>query len=309
MSLIKIDVNSGSIVSESAAKSPSYKIARVGGATTLVIPSEKKADVARLVSILNVAKKAAIAGIASSIKSATAMTKSRQIKDTERKHALKATGAAERKSSAASIKIAKANLKVANSTAKKLGLGGLNLPLSSTDIKTGVGSSNALKAIRAIKVNEFGVTGKRGTFKPKFIKLDAFENLGKKASSTKAASEKAPIKIRKGAVTGAHTPARARAVKMEPGALSAKVDKRMPKALDEVGIHFDQNKKSGAVTYNTEGDEGKPITKKNIVMAELRMHLEDRKIPVQQNKDGFEIPGVIRFIQSDTGVKFKRLDK
>ncbi|UAW96685.1 hypothetical protein pEaSNUABM22_00198 [Erwinia phage pEa_SNUABM_22] len=318
MALIRINI-ADSLVSESAAKKPAYRVHKFGGVTTLLVNSAKKAELQAVVGHLKKAKTAAVAGITASIKSNTAATKARQLPRGDKRTKLMATRKTEKAKATAEIKTAKAALREANKVAKAHGLGGLNLPLSAADIKTGVGADKALKAIRSTKLTEFGVTGKRGTFKPKFLKEAAFDAIGQKKSTAKpgmgprAAVKKtqkaAPNKARKGVVAGAKSPARAKAAKMDPGELSAKVHKALPDLLDTVGIKFNTKTKSGDVTYNAKGLKGKAIGKNNIVMTELRMHLEDKKIPVQKNRDGFEIPGVIRFTQSDDGVKFERLDK
>ncbi|QZE60107.1 hypothetical protein pEaSNUABM35_00190 [Erwinia phage pEa_SNUABM_35] len=315
MSLIKINL-AEAVASESAAKKPAYKIAKVGGASTLVVNSAKKGELQAVVGHLKKAKTAAVSGITASIKANTAATKANQLPRGDKRTKLMATRKAEKAKAAADLKTAKAELREANKVAKAHGLGGLNLPLSAADIKTGVGAEKALKAIRSAKLTEFGVTGKRGAFKPKFLKEAAFDAVGTKAAKPKVRvtdtdrkNAKAPFKRNKGIVAGAKTPARAKAAKMDPGELSAKVHKALPDLLDTVGIKFNTKTKSGDVTYNAKGLKGKAIGKNNIVMTELRMHLEDKKIPVQKNRDGFEIPGVIRFTQSDAGVKFERLDK
>jgi len=231
MALIKINVEQ-TVASESAAKKPSYKIAKVGGVQTLVVNSAKKAELQAVLGLLKKAKTAAVSGITASIKSNTASTKARQTAKGPKRTALMETRKTEKTKATADIKQAKALIREANSHAKKHGLGGLNLPLSAADIKTGVGSAAALKQIRSTKLTEFGITGKRGAFKPKFVKEAAFDALGSK-TTTKAAA-KAPIKKMKGAITGAFTPEKKKAIKAQrEKALTGGTRHRTPGQIDD----------------------------------------------------------------------------
>lgn len=195
MSLICINI-SDVVRSKSAAKQPSYKMAKVGGATTLLIPSALKSDLQTIVNQMKKAKTHAVAGITASIKSNTAATKARQLPKGDKRTALMQTRKTEKAKATSEIRAAKAALTSANKLARFTGFGGLNLPLSASDIKTGVGATKALKAIRAAKLTEFGMTGKRGTFKPKFIKDSMFETIGQKkaAAPKKAATPKKAAK-------------------------------------------------------------------------------------------------------------------
>lgn len=219
MSLIKINL-AEAVASESAAKKPAYKIAKVGGATTLVVNSAKKGELQAVVGHLKKAKAAAVSGITASIKSNTAATKAKQLPRGDKRTKLMDTRKAEKAKASADLKSAKAELREANKTAKAHGLGGLNLPLSAADIKTGVGAEKALKAIRSAKLTEFGVTGKRGAFKPKFLKEAAFDAVGTKTAKPKVRvtdtdrkNAKAPFKRNKGIVAGAYSPAKAKEAK------------------------------------------------------------------------------------------------
>jgi len=189
MSLINIDIASGTVVSESAARKVAYKIAKVNGVTTLVISSAHKPDLQDVVAMLKKAKAHIVTGITASIKSNTASTKARAMAKGDRKDALMQTRKAEKSKSTSEIRLAKAALSAANKIARSSGLGGLNLAISAADIKTGTGALKALKAVKAAKVNEFGVTGKRGTFKPKFLVESKFEELGQKKSTKKYAND------------------------------------------------------------------------------------------------------------------------
>lgn len=303
MALIRINI-ADSLVSESArVKVVSYKVAKVGGKTTLVVVSERKAELQAVVGLLKKAKTAAVSGMSSRIKAATAFTKAQQTPKGPRKTALRETYKTEKAKSSADIKQAKKLIKEANAHAKKHGFGGLNLPLSASDIvMSGPGLAKALKTVRGIKLTEFGITGKRGTFKPVFMKAEKLT--AGKASTPATRKAKADAKAPSAKKRAAKKP-----VEMNPIALTAKVNKSLPKMLKTVGITFDQNKKSGSVKYDTKDLKGKAIGKNNIVMTELRMHLEDKNIPVQKTANGFEVPGVIKFTQGEKGVTFKRLDK
>lgn len=189
MSLINIDIASGTVVSESAARKVAYKIAKVNGVTTLVINSSKKADLTSIVASLKRAKTEGLAALAASVKANTASTKARTATTKERKASLKQTAKDEKAKVKTHTAQFKQHLKAANTAARQHGLGGLNLGLSASDLATGVNSSKSVKAIRAAKLNEFGVTGKRGTFKPKFLVESKFEELGQKKSTKKYAND------------------------------------------------------------------------------------------------------------------------
>lgn len=345
MALIKINIEQA-VVSESAAKKPSYKVAKVGGAQTLVIPSDKKSDLQEVVNFLKSAKKAAVDGLNARVKAATAFTKANQTPKGPRKTALKETYKTEKAKSTKAIRTAKADLRMANKVAKKIGLGGLNLPFSASDIvASGPGLAKSLKTIRAIKLTEFGVTGKRGTFKPKFMKPETFEQIGVKTPKkpgNAAAIKRTKARMTDGGVGGAHTPAKAKALKKKreeqlggkadaglkkradkknaewmnnseielsaraDAKLGDKVQKRSKAILKTVGAKADFSKASGTITNS----EGKSLGNgAGVVVTEMRHHFEDKKIPVVRKKDGFEIPGVISVTYNATGAKFKRLGK
>lgn len=302
MSLIKLKLDSAVIESTSAAKKPSYKVAKVGGTQTLVIPSEKKAELQAVVGLLKKAKTAAVAGMSGRIKAATAYTKAKQLPKGPRKTALNATYKTEKTKATAEIKQAKKLISEANSHAKKHGLGGLNLPLSAADIITGPGIGNALKKVRSTKLTEFGLTGKRGTFKPKFVKQAVFDTLGSKTTTKAAAKAKAPVaKAKKPA---AKKPATAGGT--ADAKLGAKVEKRSKAILRTVGAKADFSKASGTITNS----EGKSLGNgAGVVVTEMRHHFADKNIPIVRKKDGFEIPGVVSITYSDKGATFKRLGK
>ncbi|QZE59101.1 hypothetical protein MPK64_gp198 [Erwinia phage pEa_SNUABM_16] len=307
MALIRINI-ADSLVSESAAKKPAYRVYKFGGATTLLVNSAKKAELQTVVGHLKKAKTAAVAGITASIKSNTASTKARQLPRGDKRTKLMATRKTEKAKATAEIKTAKAALREANKVAKAHGLGGLNLPLSAADIKTGVGADKALKAIRATKLTEFGVTGKRGTFKPKFLKEAAFDAIGQKTSTAKPgmgprASVKKTQKAKEApAAKKPSKPAAAGADKK----LSDKVEKRSKAILRTVGAKADFSKASGTITNS----EGKSLGNgAGVVVTEMRHHFADKNIPIVRKKDGFEIPGVVSITYNDKGATFKRLSK
>ena len=192
MALIKINI-ADTLLSESA-KAPSYKIAKVGGVTTLVVNSAKKSELQAVLGHLKKAKASALAGMKCYTKAAASSAVAGKSPKGPNKLNAQRSAKEEKAKGRTLVKEAKAALREANKVAKAHGLGGLNLPLSADDIKTGVGVDKAMKAIRSTKLTEFGVTGKRGTFKPKFLKEAAFEAVGtkaKKASATKAPAAKA----------------------------------------------------------------------------------------------------------------------
>lgn len=339
MALIKLNI-ADALLSESAAKKPSYKMAKISGALSLAIPSDKKAELQAIVGLLKKAKTAAVSGMSARVKAATAYTKANQTPKGPRKTALKETYKTEKAKSSADIKQAKALIKEANTHAKKHGLGGLNLPLSTADIVlAGPGLAKALKSVRGTKLTEFGVTGKRGTFKPKFVKAAVFDDIGrssgpadrkvkpgakkKTVTAAEIAKESAKLTRKKtgmtaGGVGGAHTPAKAKALKKKRDEqlggkadtadvkLGAKVEKRSKAILRTVSAKADFSKASGTITNS----EGKSLGNgAGVVVTEMRHHFVDKNIPIVRKKDGFEIPGVISITYTDKGATFKRLGK
>lgn len=327
MALIKLNI-ADALLSESAAKKPSYKMAKISGAMSLAIPSDKKAELQAIVGLLKKAKTAAVSGMSARVKAATAYTKANQTPKGPRKTALKETYKTEKAKSSADIKQAKSLIKEANSHAKKHGLGGLNLPLSAADIVlAGPGLAKALKAVRGIKLTEFGVTGKRGTFKPKFVKTAVFDDIGR---SSGPADRKVKPGAKKKTVTAAEIakesakltrkkPSHAEAVKRAKTSIDkkaaavtadakmgAKVEKRSKAILKTVGAKADFSKASGTITNS----EGKSLGNgAGVVVTEMRHHFADKNIPIVRKKDGFEIPGVISITYNDKGATFKRLGK
>ncbi|QYW04522.1 hypothetical protein pEaSNUABM14_00197 [Erwinia phage pEa_SNUABM_14] len=218
MSLIKINL-ADHVVSESAAKKPSYKIAKVNGVATLVINSEKKAE---LTTILGHLKKAKTAGV-SAARNIDAWSKARAKVKTltgDAKSRASAKAADYKAKGSAALKEAKLHLKESASYARKHGLSGLKMGLTSTSLQ-GITEKapKVLAALRTAKLNEFGVTGKRGQFKPKFLASAKFDALGSKTvtkAAKKAPVAKASTKKRKDLVGGgAYSPEKKRAIKAD----------------------------------------------------------------------------------------------
>ncbi|UAW53307.1 hypothetical protein pEaSNUABM30_00189 [Erwinia phage pEa_SNUABM_30] len=245
MALIKINVGQ-TVASESAAKKPSYKIAKVGGVQTLVVNSAKKAELQAVLGLLKKAKTAAVAGMKYYTNAAKASAVAGKSPKGPNKLNAQRAAKEDKAKGKTLIKEAKTLIKEANSHAKKHGLGGLNLPLSATDIVlVDPGLTKAIKAVRSTKLTEFGVTGKRGAFKPKFVKEAAFDALGSK-TTTKAAA-KAPVKKMKGAITGAHTPAKAKALK--------------EKRANDLGLTSKTKKKASTLDEALKGNPDKEVKK------------------------------------------------
>lgn len=291
MALIRINI-ADSLVSESAkAKAPSYKIAKVSGATTLVISSANKSELQDIVGLLKKAKAHAVAGITASIKGNTAATKARQLPKGDRKTALMQTRKAEKAKATSEIRYAKDALTAANKVAKSTGFGGLNLALSASDIKTGVGATAALKAIRAAKVTEFGVTGKRGTFKPKFVKEAVFETIGQKAKAKKS-SRTESTKARN---TTRRTKEDAAAKLVTHEDVSKAVNKSLKTVLKKLGLKNDSTRlvdkkgelltKNGATRQHTIDDIREEFDKAGLKTKSLA-------------NGGFVVPGVFKINNS-----------
>ncbi|QZE58413.1 hypothetical protein pEaSNUABM40_00197 [Erwinia phage pEa_SNUABM_40] len=229
MALIKINI-ADNLLSESAAKKSVYKMAKVGGASTLVVATESKPELQAVVGLLKKAKTAAISGMSARIKAATAFTKAGQTPKGPRKTALRETYKTEKAKSSADIKQAKALIKEANAHAKKHHLGGLNLPLSASDlVLSGPGLAKALKAVRAIKLTEFGVTGKRGMFKPKFMREDKFSEIGAKGDK-KTGKAATTTKKRAADTKATKTPTKKAGAKSLDDMLKGNSDKERPMA-------------------------------------------------------------------------------
>ncbi|WOL24435.1 hypothetical protein fHeYen902_089c [Yersinia phage fHe-Yen9-02] len=323
---MKITLSLCSDVISESAKTPSYKFAKVSGVRTLIIPDTKKPELTAILGLLKKAKVAAISGMTSRVKADTTLAKSKQVPAGPRRVALRATYVTEKTKSAADIKQAKALLKEANSHAKKHGLSGLNMPMSSTDIATGPGVVKALKAVRAIKLTEFGATGKRGTFKPKFVKQSAFDSVGVKVQTpaSKAAREKAETARSKVLAKGKiarpthkariaakkemkqdRTKAKAAAVKKPQGSDTAeKIDKALPEILNSVGFKFNVGRDAGLIR-NLKGGK---IAKSNEGLAKMREKLA-KKFTVVDTAKGFEVPGLLEIKTGPTGVVIVRPDR
>lgn len=293
--IASISAVSDEIESESAkAKAPSYKLAKVSGATTLVISSANKSELQDIVGLLKKAKAHAVAGITASIKGNTAATKARQLPKGDRKTAMMQTRKTEKAKATSEIRSAKDALTAANKVAKSTGFGGLNLALSASDIKTGVGATAALKAIRAAKVTEFGVTGKRGTFKPKFVKESVFETIGQKATSKKP-SHAESIKNTKARITARRAKEDAAAKLVTHEDVSKAVNKSLKKVLKKIGL-----KNEGTRLVDKKGEL---LTKNGATrqhtIDDIREEFEAAGLKTKNLANGgFVVPGVFKINNS-----------
>lgn len=190
MSLIKLNLEEP-VVSESA-KQPSYKIAKVNGVATLVITSAKKAELTTIVSSLKKARAAGVTAARNYDAWARAKAKAMRLTgDPKRKGMAKAADFKQK--ATAALKESRLHFKEATAYARKHGLSGLR-PTISKDSLSGISerATFVLRNLRLAKLTEFQVAGKRGAYKPKFVKESAFEALGSK-TITKAA-KKAPAR-------------------------------------------------------------------------------------------------------------------
>lgn len=287
MALIRINI-ADTLLSESAAKKPAYHIVQSSSGPMIVIDSKHKPVVTKAVTSLASAKKLGLSAAKLSQATEKLKLKLKSTRDAGKKGPLrdkiKANNATIKKDVAAAKKLAKDAL----SSLAKAGLKVLDPTVRPTYI-TSTQPDYTIGKIGKAKTNSFWVKAS-GThrapslLKPRYATGEKFDKIGA-------------------------SPAAKKPVEMNPATLTAKVNKSLPKMLKTVGINFDQNKKSGSVKYDTKDLKGKAIGKNNIVMTELRMHLEDKNIPVQKTANGFEVPGVIKFTQGEKGVTFKRLGK
>lgn len=309
----------------SAAKAPKFKIQKVGAKRSLVVAKSASRDFKKALGLAAKAHKgvgvlqkqrANLASAQEKLSKATAMNK-------DHMRGLVKT---------AKTKIAdtKKLIKQYNSEASKLlksnfGLA-ITVPFSTEDLCSPTKAKSAkMKTFEGLKVKGMSgfvktivsvkddvITGKTvkevknkdgSTRKSGFKSLDEIED--SMVSTPASRRRREDSKIRSNAEAKKRTKARIEDARK----IAAKVEKQMPKILDDVGITFDQTKKSGKLMYNIQGERKTSVGKNNIVMTEMQMHLEDKKIPVTKLKNGFEIPGIIRFTRGENGVTFKRLDK
>ena len=213
MALIKINI-ADSLLSESAAKKPGYKMAKVGGASALVISSEHKPAVSKCISNARKAQKLALSALKNRIEANTiAAVRVPREENPTRKAKLRQRVKAMKTKASADVKTAKQLLREGTAAMKAAGLSALSSPLKASDISLTSEPGRSARTVKAAQTDSLVIKGKKGYSKPKFLAASKFEALGSKAP-TKAAT-KAPIKKMKGAITGAHTPAKARAVKKQ----------------------------------------------------------------------------------------------
>lgn len=195
MTIITINLGSSVVTSESASK-PSHKIARVNGVATLVINADKKAELNTVIGHLKKAKASGIAAAKNFMQwdKQRGITKRAATADAKKKSKDKA--AVFKQKASASLKEAKLHFREAASYSRKHGLSGLKSPISASDL-TGMSERGAvvMKALRTAKIGEFQVQGKRGTFKPRYLKADKFEALGSKTITKAAKTAPAPAKV------------------------------------------------------------------------------------------------------------------
>ena len=225
MALIKINI-ADSLLSESAAKKPGYKMAKVGGATALVISSEHKPAVSKCISNARKAQKLALSALKNRIEANTiAAVRVPREENPARKTKLRQRVKAMKTKASADVKTAKQLLREGTAAMKAAGLSALSSPLKASDISLSSEPGRSARTVKAAQTDSLVVKGKKGYIKPKFLAASKFEALGNKTASktaktTKAAkTAKAPTKKMKGAITGAHTPAKAKALKKQREAL------------------------------------------------------------------------------------------
>lgn len=188
MSLIRLKLDGSNIVSESAAKEPGYKTAKISGKTELVIPSSKRAALTEVAGKI----KSAIAFGKGYVKyktltdKAVAKAKNPKTKSFEKADARQDAKEA-RALAANNRKHAKLDLKAANAAARKHGLGGLTFSVNAETVFDP-------KVLKTAKSTEFSVAGKRGVFKPKFVPNEKFMLIGLTKAAMKANADAAKKK-------------------------------------------------------------------------------------------------------------------
>lgn len=188
MSLIRLKLDGSNIVSESATKEPGYKMAKVSGKTELVIPSSKRAAITEVAGRI----KSAIAFGKGYVKyktltdKAVAKAKNPKAKSFQKDDARQDAKEA-RALAANNRKNAKLDLKAANAAARKHGLGGLSFSVNTETVFEP-------KVLKTAKSTEFGVAGKRGVFKPKFVPDEKFMLIGLTKAAMKANADAAKKK-------------------------------------------------------------------------------------------------------------------
>ena len=170
MTVITISLQSNEETVSESAKAPSYTAAKVAGKTELVLPSSKRAAITEIKSHLKTAVASRKKALSFAAKHENALGAALGASTTERRKALKQKAAGFKKEVTASNKAAKAALTAANKSARTHGLSGLTLPLNATNLADS-------KKLAKVDITTFGMTGKRGAFKPKFTPDHKFSAL------------------------------------------------------------------------------------------------------------------------------------
>jgi len=300
MTIITINLGSPVVESESASK-PSHKIARVNGVATLVINADKKAELNTVIGHLKKAKAAGITAAKNFMQwdKQRAATTRATTADAKKKSKEKAADFKQRAS--ASLKEAKLHFREAASYSRKHGLSGLKSPISASDL-TGMSErgANVMKALRTAKIGEFQVQGKRGTFKPRYLKADKFEALGSKTITKAAEKAPAPAKATRFVKKG---PTKAQLTKLKANIKSAeKEENKSVKAtsIDDalVGDSSKKVPKLGSVALDSFTNKRIPNTKVTVAVNDHKPASKEVKNIVKSlvgkggvNKGKFQIQG------------------
>lgn len=172
MSLIKIDVNSGSIVSESA-KAEAYRVGRVSGQVRLIVDSSHKSAVGTCIGNARKAKKLAVKALTDKIKANGLAVKIKSEENPTRKEKLRTQANVLKTNATANAKAAKELLRAGAAALRAAGLSALSSPLSATDISLTTEPGRSLKKVNAAQVDQLKVKGQKGFLKPGFAKLVA----------------------------------------------------------------------------------------------------------------------------------------
>lgn len=329
MSIISINLGGDDVASESAAKPAKYTFAKVDGKATLILPSSARAGLTEIKTHLKKAKSDRTKALRLVANHAAVLKQADAASTAERKKTLKAKAKTIKGQVSAFNKSAKAALSAANKSARTHGLGGLTLPIS-TDILA------SAKKLASAKTDEFGATGKRGKFKPRFTPDAKFAQLTGKTlhpmTGPKTAAKKAAKKpVKKGRVlsmdevdaatekmlgikptkqrpgekkaSGTRKPKKV-AAKKSNAATAAAIDKALPGILAKVGFKFNAKRSAGLIR-NTKGGK---VMKSNENIAKMRDALA-KKFDVKDTDDGFEIPGLLEVKTGPTGVVIVRPDR
>lgn len=202
MALIKINI-ADSLLSESAAKKPGYKMAKVGGATALVISSEHKPAVSKCISNARKAQKLALSALKNRIEANTiAAVRVPREENPARKTKLRQRVKAMKSKASADVKTAKQLLREGTAAMKAAGLSALSSPLKVSDISLTSEPGRSARTVKAAQTDSLVVKGQKGYIKPKFLAASKFEALGSKTTTKAAKTEKAPAKKTKGTTGG-----------------------------------------------------------------------------------------------------------